>query len=125
MNLLLDTHVLLWWLADEPILSQPARRAIADGGNTAFVSAVTVWEIVIKQAIGKLNVPDDFQELLAREPFGHLDIRAEHAFRVRALPPVHRDPFDRMLVAQSQVESLTLVTRDHNIMRYGVPVLEA
>ena len=124
MNLLLDTHVLLWWLADEPTLSQSARRAIADGGNTAFVSVVTVWEIVIKQAVGKLNVPEEFEEVLAREPFGSLDVRTEHAFRVRALPPIHRDPFDRMLVAQSQVESLTLVTRDRDITQYDVSVLE-
>ncbi len=125
MNLLLDTHVLLWWLDDDPAMASEAREAIADGGNLVFVSAATVWEIVIKKALGKLDVPDEFQDVLARQPFRLLDITADHAFQIGSLPMLHRDPFDRMLVAQCQVEGLRLVTRDPDIKLYEVPVLEA
>ncbi len=125
MNLLLDTHVLLWWLDDNPTLLAPAREIIADGRNLAFISAATIWEIVIKKALGKLGLPDEFKEILAREPFERLDVTADHAFQVGRLPPHHRDPFDRMLVAQCQVDGLTLVTRDPTVKRYNIPVLDA
>jgi len=106
LNLLLDTHVLLWWLGEPSSLSVPARAAIADPGNTVFLSAVVVWEIRIKSAIGKLGLP-------------------EHAHEVATLPKVHRDPFDRMLVAQAACERFTLVTRDASISAYPVPTLLA
>ncbi len=125
MNLLLDTHVLLWWLAGEPSLGERARQAITDGKNTVFLSAVAVWEIRIKQSLGKLEVPDQFREVLARERFVPLPVTVEHAHAIASLPPIHRDPFDRLLVAQAQVERLTVVTRDHHIPLYGVAVLEA
>ncbi len=125
MNLLLDTHVLLWWLDDNPTLAAPAREAMADGRNPVFVSAATIWEITIKRALGKLDLPDEFRGILAKEPFRRLDVTADHAFQVGDLPLHHRDPFDRMLVAQCQVEGLTLVTRDPRMKRYDIPVLDA
>ncbi|MBN1947465.1 MAG: type II toxin-antitoxin system VapC family toxin [Bradymonadales bacterium] len=125
MNLLLDTCVLLWWLTDEPTLSNGARRSIEDGQNPVFVSAASIWEIAIKQGLGKLVLPADFREVLQEQPFSWLDIKADHAFRVRELPFHHRDPFDRMLVAQCLVEGLTLVTRDRVLSRYGLNILQA
>lgn len=125
MNLLLDTHALLWWLADDPSLAAKARRAVADGGNTVFLSAVVVWEMRIKQSLGKLEVPVQLREVLDRQRFVPLPITVDHAHAIAALPPIHRDPFDRLLVAQARSERLTIVTRDRNIPRYGVAVLEA
>ena len=124
MNLLLDTHALLWWLDDDPALSKAARTAIADGENLVFVSAATVWEIRIKEALGKLEVPSEFREVLAAQPFLSLDVTAEHAHAVAGLPDHHRDPFDRMLIAQAGVERLTVVTHDSRFRGYGVPLLE-
>ncbi|MBI5446467.1 MAG: type II toxin-antitoxin system VapC family toxin [Deltaproteobacteria bacterium] len=124
MNLLLDTHVLLWWLDDDPALSKAARDAIADGQNLVFVSAVTVWEIRIKEALGKLGIPSDFQEVLAAQPLLPLDVTAEHAHAIARLPDHHRDPFDRMLIAQAGVERLAVVTHDSRFRDYGIPLLE-
>lgn len=123
MNLLLDTHVLLWWLNDSPELGHVPRQAIAERDNVVFVSAASIWEIVIKKALGKLEIPDSFEEVLEREPFLHLDITLQHAFMVGRLPDHHRDPFDRLLIAQAMVEELTLVTADPDIRRYGVRLL--
>jgi PIN domain nuclease of toxin-antitoxin system len=125
MNLLPDTHALLWWLDDNPSLSGEARAAIADGGNPVFVSAVVIWEIRIKQGLGKLRLPPDFRQVLDSQPFENLPITAEHAHRVAELPAHHRDPFDRMLVAQAMTEKLTIVTRDPDIARYRVRVITA
>ena len=96
MNLLLDTHVLLWWLGDDPQLGHATREVIAEPNNLVFMSAVSVWEIVIKKSVGKLDVPDELQEVLDRQPVQHLDRTAEHAFKVGELPLHHRDPFDRL-----------------------------
>ncbi len=120
MNLLLDTHVLLWWLDDDPTLSKPARQVISDGHNTAFVSVAALWEIRIKEALGKLTLPDDFEQVLQREPFLVLDVKARHVHALRQLPMLHRDPFDRLLITQAQTERLTLVTRDSAILRYDL-----
>jgi PIN domain nuclease of toxin-antitoxin system len=125
VNLLLDTRVLLWWLGDDPQLGQAAREVIAQPDNLVFMSAVSVWEIVVKKSVGKLDVPDELQEVLDSQPFHYLDMTAEHAFKVGELPLHHRDPFDRLLIAQSLVDGLTLVTGDSNIKKYDVPVLEA
>jgi PIN domain nuclease of toxin-antitoxin system len=125
MNLLLDTHVLLWWLDDHPTLSKKAKAAIADGKNLVFVSAATIWEIRIKQTLGKLEIPRNFQRVLDNQLFEMLDITVEHAHTVGDLPTHHRDPFDRMLVAQAKVEGLTLVTRDIRLKKYKVPLIEA
>jgi len=124
MNLLLDTHVLLWWLDDHPNLSRQARTAIADGRNLVFVSAAVIWEIQIKQALGKLKIPANFRKVLGQQAFEPLDITMEHAYAVADLPPHHRDPFDRMLVAQAKVEGLTLVTHDNPLIKYKIPILK-
>jgi PIN domain nuclease of toxin-antitoxin system len=125
MNLLLDSHALLWWLLDDPELATKAREAIGDGDNLVFVSAASIWELRIKQALGKLDLPEDFREVLATQSFLSLDVSAEHALAVGDLPAIHRDPFDRMLIAQAKLERLTLVTRDSRLKGYGVPLLGA
>jgi PIN domain nuclease of toxin-antitoxin system len=125
VNLLLDTHTVLWWLSDDPALSEDARAAIADPENTVFLSAVVVWEIRIKQSIGKLDLPEDFDEVLERQPFVELPVTVDHAHTISELPAVHRDPFDRMLVAQAMVERLAIVTRDESIADYDVDVIVA
>ncbi len=125
MRLLLDTHVLLWWLGDDPTLSPQARAALADGKNPAYVSSAVIWEISIKRAIGKLKVPKRFRAVLDDQPFEPLDITPEHAHAVGDLPLHHSDPFDRMLVAQAKIEGLTLVTRDKHLAAYELAILAA
>ena len=125
MNLLIDTHVLLWWLDDHPTLSKKAKDAIADGKKLVFISAVVIWEIRIKQKLEKLEIPNNFRKVLDSQPFEQLDITVEHAHAVGDLPTHHRDPFDRMLVAQTKVEHLTLVTRDIRLKKYKIPIIEA
>ena len=125
MNLLLDTHVLIWVFSQDSSLSQTATEAIGDGRNLVFVSAATAWEIAIKKALGKLRVPGNYQEGLRRYRFTPLDITTEHALAVEKLAPHHKDPFDRMLIAQVQIERLTLVTHDPNMKAYRIPIIEA
>lgn len=125
MNLLLDTHVVLWWLSDDPTLSDAARSAIADPENTVFLSAVVVWEIRIKQGIGKLDLPENFGAVLAEQRFPELAVTVQHADAIAVLPAIHRDPFDRLLVAQAMVEKMTIVTRDSAIAAYGVNIIVA
>lgn len=125
MKLLLDTHVLLWWLDDPSKISQAAASAIRDQENAVYVSAATAWEIVIKKTLGKLDAPDNLVEILGVCQFLALPVTVEHALAVRDLPGHHHDPFDRMLVAQTKVEGLTIVTRDSNVLRYPVPHLLA
>lgn len=126
MNLLLDTHVFLWAVDDNPKLSLRVRTAIVTGSNMVFVSAATAWEISIKKAIGKLKIPQsDYLEELKLHRFTPLPITTEHALAVENLPHYHRDPFDRMLIAQAQVERLTLVTGDLRLKAYPVKILEA
>ena len=116
MRLLLDTHALLWWFTDDRRLSAAARHAIADEGNEILVSAASAWEISTKQRLGKLQqVPDltrRFDELVAADGFARLAVTHLHAIRAGAYETTHRDPFDRMLAAQSEIESLALVTCD-------------
>lgn len=125
MNLLLDTHVLLWALGGDPQLPETVRAEIRDGRNRVFVSAASTWEIAIKRAIGKLRVPDDLLAQLEHARLQPLDITIEHTLAVGALPDHHADPFDRLLVAQAQTERLTIVTRDPRILQYEVDALEA
>ena len=125
MNLLLDTHTLLWWLDDNPILSKTANAAIADSRNMVFISTASIWEISIKRALGKLTIPPDFQNVLSQQPFLFLDVATDHAHEVANLPLHHRDPFDRMLIVQAQIERLTIITRDEWIKEYDVPFIEA
>lgn len=120
MNLLLDTHVLLWWLDDPRRLSSDAATAIQDEGNEVFVSAAVVWEIMIKKALNKLAVPNDIVDVISQNRFNRLAITIEQALAVEKLPMHHRDPFDRILVAQAMVEGMTLVHRDQEIAKYTV-----
>lgn len=124
-GLLLDTHVVLWWLDDPELIAAPAREAIADGENDVFVSAASAWEVAIKTALGKLRSPDDLEAALEAAGFAALPITVRHALAVRDLPDVHQDPFDRILAAQARVEGLTLVTRDSRLGQYGEGVLTA
>ena len=125
MTLLLDTHVLLWWLADAPTLSQTIRAVISNGKNLVFVSAVAAWEIAIKSALGKLDMPDNLEAALTANRFQPLPITIPHGLAVACLPHHHNDPFDRLLIAQAKVEGLTLVTRNEQIKKYDVAIMEA
>lgn len=124
MSLLLDTHVVLWWLADDPALADEIKARL-DHEPDVYVSAVTIWEVAIKQAIGKLPEPAGLPERIRDSGFAELPITSQHAITAGRLPPVHRDPFDRMLVAQAQHENLTLVTRDPRCQKYEVGILPA
>jgi PIN domain nuclease of toxin-antitoxin system len=125
VNLILDTHVLLWWLAGDPGLGEEARSAIAAEVTTVFVSAASAWEISIKRALGKLEAPHDLEDQITQHRFEPLSITVAHASSAGALPAHHDDPFDRMLVAQGLAEDLTIVTRDPRIRLYGIPTLAA
>jgi PIN domain nuclease of toxin-antitoxin system len=124
MNLLLDTHILLWWLDDHPALSGALKSQIASRKNLVFLSAAVVWEIRIKEAIGKLDIPPDFQTILDRQHFEKLPIKVEHAHALKDLAPHHRDPFDRMLIAQAVTEGLTIATHDPMFEKYSIPLLK-
>jgi PIN domain nuclease of toxin-antitoxin system len=117
--------VLLWWLDDNPALSNNARGHISDGNNLIFVSAVVIWEIRIKQSLGKLDIPQDFRRIVELQPFEFLAITIQHAHAVGDLPAVHRDPFDRMLIAQAKTEGFTILTRDRLFKEYKVPTITA
>jgi PIN domain nuclease of toxin-antitoxin system len=121
--LLLDSHTLLWWRADDPRLSPTAREAIEDPKATPHFSAASIWELEIKQAKRQLALPPRLVDALAEEGFVEIAIGSHHATVAATLPPHHSDPFDRMLVAQAQSEHLTIVTRDARFAAYGVPVL--
>ncbi len=125
MTLLLDTHVFLWWLDDPLLLSKAARETIADGKTTVFISAAVVWEIAIKRALGKLDAPHDLEEAMIANRFLPLAITVRHAQAVETLPDHHRDPFDRLLIAQARHEGFKLVSRDHHVPLYGVPHIVA
>ncbi|GIJ27216.1 twitching motility protein PilT [Micromonospora qiuiae] len=122
MTLLLDTHVVIWWLTDDPGLSPEIKHRL-DHEPDVFVSAATIWEIAIKQAIGKIKEPENLPELVRGSGFRHLSITADHAIFAGQLPMIHRDPFDRMLVAQARCENLVLASRDSAVQQYDVPVL--
>lgn len=125
MRLLLDTNALLWWATDESLLSKPARSAIGDAANWVAVSAASIWEIAIKRAAGKLFGPDSLSENVSDYGLNALPITHQHAWAAGRLPLHHRDPFDRLLVAQAQLGGLTLVTRDARFARYQVAILPA
>jgi PIN domain nuclease of toxin-antitoxin system len=122
---LLDTHAFLWWLQDDPRLGAGARRAVEKPENLVFVSAASAWEIALKRALGKLKAPGDIGEWIDGNSFTRLSIEIEHAAAAAELPPHHADPFDRLLVAQAQLEGLTLVAGDDRIERYDVALLDA
>ena len=124
-RLLLDTHVLLWSLTEPRRLSQHAREAVEDPRSEVFVSSISGWEIAVKHALGKLQAPDDLEAGIKQQGFTPLSLTFRHAEQARALPPHHGDPFDRMLVAQAQIEGLIVITRDRHISRYDVRTMSA
>lgn len=123
MNLLLDTHVLIWWDEGRRIAAA-ARRAI-EAADVVYVSAASVWEVAIKIGLGRLRPDRTVEEAAEESGFLELPITFRHAQRVSGLPAHHRDPFDRLLVAQAEIEGLTLVTRDPVFDRYGVERIDA
>jgi len=124
MRLLLDTHALLWWLEENPSLPRSARKLIANKSNDVLVSAASAWEVATKVRLGKLPVAidlaHDFSAYLDRERFETLAVSAEHGIRAGLLPDPHKDPFDRMLIAQALAENLTIVSNDVVFDGYGV-----
>jgi PIN domain nuclease of toxin-antitoxin system len=118
MNLSLDTHVLLWTLSIPERLSKAARNAIEDPANIVFVSAAAVWEIEIKAALGKLRAPSDLLHQLAAANFQELPITIAHALALKQLPNLHRDPFDRIMLAQAKAAGLMFVTADPEVLQY-------
>lgn len=127
MKALLDTHTFLWWNLNDPQLSNTAREIIQDGRNQIFVSAVTAWEIAIKVSKGRLLLPEDLGSYFANRMMHYslsaLPILISHALHVFDLPVIHEDPFDRLLVAQSKIEELPILTADDKIGRYDVEVI--
>ena len=121
MNLLLDTHVFLWWIDNRGVRSDV--RPVIEAADQVFVSLVSAWEVSIKVAVGKLRPVRAFESTIGESGFEKLPITFEHAERVATLPPHHGDPFDRMLIVQAMVEKLTIVTRDRRFEAYGIPVL--
>ena len=119
MNVLLDTHILLWWLDDSDDLSSRAREIISNPSNTIFISAVVLWEIRLKQSLGKLTLPSGFEAALADGSFEALPLTAAHTLGIAGMPWHHRDPFDRMLVAQAAAEGFTFLTADRALAAYG------
>jgi PIN domain nuclease of toxin-antitoxin system len=125
LKLLLDTHVLLWALLKPALLSQAATEAIEDAANEVYVSVVSAWEIEIKSAKGKLSLPETLPEALDRLRYISLPVSLDQVLTVESLPRHHRDPFDRILIAQAQLEGMTLVTSDRHIRHYPVATLPA
>ena len=127
MRALLDTHAFLWWIADDSRLSKKAREIIADGHNELFLSAASGWEMAIKARLGKLQLSDSLErfvpEQLIINGIEGLPVQMRHTLHVQTLPDYHRDPFDRLLVAQAQLEGLPILTRNPYIARYQVKTI--
>jgi PIN domain nuclease of toxin-antitoxin system len=123
LRLLLDTHAALWFLARDTRLSETARDQLLDADNRVLLSAAVVWEVAVKRSLGKLDVPSDYVSHLLDAGVQPLAIGIDHAAAVEGLAWHHRDPFDRMLVAQAQVERATIVSGDATLATYGVPVV--
>jgi PIN domain nuclease of toxin-antitoxin system len=127
LRALLDTHTLLWWLSDDPALTRGARKTIADTKNGLIVSAASAWEIATKVRLGRLpsaaDLAADFVGYIDREGFELLSISAEHGTRAGLLPGPHKDPFDRMLIAQAQAENVPIISNETVFESYGVRCL--
>jgi PIN domain nuclease of toxin-antitoxin system len=123
MRLLLDANAFFWWVTDSPRLTQVACNAVGDNTNEILVGVGALWELGIKRSLGKLHFPFDFETVLRDEGFGVLHIGFAHLRALHALPQHHRDPFDRMLIAQAQAESIPIVTGDRNFTAYEVAIL--
>lgn len=124
MQYLLDTHALIWWLANEPSLDPNAKTEIANPNNLIFVSAASTWEISIKKALKKLESPKDIMEQIAKNKFKLLPINFEETLIIETLSPYHQDPFDRILIAQAKLFELTIITRDRKFSLYDISLLK-
>jgi PIN domain nuclease of toxin-antitoxin system len=126
MRILLDTHALLWWLSDDEALGEKARLQIAEPDNAIIVSAASLWEIAIKQSLGKVDADlAEIEKEVAHQGMIRMGIEADHLIELVALPNHHRDPFDRMLIAQARAEDLLLMTADSGIAAYSVDRIAA
>lgn len=127
MRLLLDTHAFLWWTTDDARLSDLAREEIADGRNEVYFSAASGWEIAVKAGLGRVEAPEELgafvTEQLSKNAFRALPVHLTHALHVRTLPDHHRDPLDRLLVAQSFLENLPILSADPQVTRYPVEIV--
>lgn len=123
MRLLLDTHAFIWWVSEAANLGQRARDAIHDTANEILLSVASLWELTIKRGNGKLDFPFDVETVVADEGFRVLPISYRHLGALETLPRLHRDPFDRMLIAQAIADDLVLATRDARLSAYGVAIL--
>jgi len=127
MKVLIDTHVFLWWITNDPRLSPRAREIIADSANVVFLSAASGWEIAIKAKLGRLRLPDEPERFILKQlelnVIEVLPVQMSHALHVYALPYHHRDPFDRLLIAQARLEKVPILTADPQISRYEVEVI--
>lgn len=127
MNLLLDTHSFLWWIQGGTVLSERARQALEEARGTVYLSAASLWEMAIKIRLGKLRAPEPFDQFILRQVQDNrleiLPIHAQHVLATMNLPAHHRDPFDRLLIAQAQTEDLLLISRDAVFGHYDVKVL--
>ena len=123
MRLLFDTHAALWWLSDDDRFGRRAASQLIDARNEALLSAAVVWEVAIKRSLGKLDAPEGFASTLIQAGARPLPVTLDHAAAVEDLPWHHRDPFDRMLVAQALAEGAAIVSADPNIHSYGVPMV--
>jgi PIN domain nuclease of toxin-antitoxin system len=127
MKLLLDTHVFLWWVSDDSQLSLTAREMIADSDNTIYFSVVSAWEIIIKVGTSKLSLPESpeiyIPSRLISNQFESLSVLMPHVLRINSLPNFHKDPFDRLLIAQSLVEDIPIITVDSLIIQYPVKTI--
>ena len=123
----MDTHVFLWWVTDAPSLSSRAREEIASAGNDILFSAASGWEIALKSALGRLDLPNEppvfVPEQLYRNNFGVLPVSLHHSLAVHALPSHHRDPFDRLLIAQAQSEKIPFISGDDRLAKYDVEII--
>ena len=127
MRVLLDTATFLWWVTDSNRLSDRARDVIGNGANEVWLSAVSSWEIVIKAGLGRVTLPEDPDQFLPKQlaanAFQVLPIHLRHTLRVAMLPPIHRDPFDRLLIAQALTENLTILSSDTGFKGYPARVV--
>jgi PIN domain nuclease of toxin-antitoxin system len=123
--LLLDSHALLWWLTDDPRLSEPAKRSLEDPANDVLVSAASIWELEIKRVVGRLDAPDDMLSTIDESEISTISVTGTDAIAAARLPMHHRDPFDRIVVAQAQRLDAVVVTRDRAFGAYDVKVLTA
>jgi len=125
MRILLDTHILIWWMQNNPKLSKKAQQLLADPANLIFISAASIWELRIKQSLGRIDLPAKFDSSLHQLSFEELSVSIAHTEELRRLPRLHSDPFDRMLLAQARAEKLSLLSADTQLIAYGYPVISS